>query len=540
LTIRVDLDRLSRKPIPPLPLRACQQAGNKGALEGFEKEEMMKRLILICLTGLATIFLTMTAHAEKPVYGGSLTVAMGVEPPGLDPTIATSAAIPRVVYSNLLEGLVKIDRNGKIVAALAKSHKISKDGKEYTFILKKGVKFHDGKPFNAEDVKFTFDRLMDVQKTGTAHPEYYKDIDSVQVVDSHTVKIGLKNVNSMFLFNLARPDSIVVSSQSVDKLKSAPIGTGPFKFVEWVRGDHVTLAKFENYQRKGIPYLDRVTFKFIGDPSAQIASLKAGDIDAVAYDVSPENALLLEKDPKFKVLDGYTTTKVILSTNNSRKPFTDVRVRRAMAYAIDRKALIKGAMSGFGVPIGSHMDPGNPYYIDLTSVYPYNPQKAKQLLNEAGYPNGFEAVLKLPERYAYARRTGEIVADMLAQVGIKLKIELIEWGQWIDRVFKNADYDLTVIGHAEPFDISIYANPKYYFRYNSPTFQETLKKAEMEPNPKVQKELYIACQKIITEDAVNGFLYVLPSLPTMKKEVMNWWKNYPMTAVDVTEVWIQK
>jgi peptide/nickel transport system substrate-binding protein len=500
----------------------------------------MRKCLLLSLTLLAFLLLTSVSHAQKLVYGGSLTVAMGVEPPGLDPTTATSAAIPRVVYSNILEGLVKIDRNGKIVAALAKSHKISKDGKEYTFILKKGVKFHDGKPFDAEDVKFTFERLMDVQKTGTAHPEYYKDIDSVQAMDSHTVKIRLKNVNSMFLFNLARPDSIIVNKEAVDKLKSAPIGTGPFKFVEWVRGDHVTLAKAENYHSKGIPYLDKVIFKFIGDPSAQIASLKAGDIDAIAYDVSAENALLLEKDPKFKVLNGYTTTKVILSTNNSRKPFTDVRVRRAMAYAIDRNALIKGAMSGFGVPIGSHMDPGNPNYIDLTSVYPYNPEKAKQLLIEAGYPNGFEAVIKLPERYVYAKRSGEIIADMLSQVGIKLKIELVEWGQWIDRVFKNADYDLTVIGHAEPFDISIYANPKYYFRYDSPKFQETLKKAEMEPNPKVQREFYIACQKIITEDAVNGFLFVLPSLPTMKKEVMNWWKNYPMTAVDVTEVWIAK
>ena len=489
---------------------------------------------------LAFLLLTSVSHAQKPVYGGSLTVAMGVEPPGLDPTTATSAAIPRVVYSNVSEGLVKIDRNGKIVPALAKSHKISKDGKEYTFVLKKGVKFHDGKPFDAEDVKFTLERLMDAQKTGTAHPEYYKDIDSVQAVDSHTIKIRLKNVNSMFLFNLARPDSIIVNKEAVDKLKSAPIGTGPFKFVEWVRGDHVTLAKFENYHGKGIPYLEKVIFKFIGDPSAQIASLKAGDIDAIAYDVSPENALLLEKDPKFKVLNGYTTTKVILSTNNSRKPFTDVRVRRAMAYAIDRSALIKGAMSGYGIPIGSHMDPGNPNYIDLTSTYPYNPEKAKQLLAEAGYPNGFEAVIKLPERYVYAKRSGEIIADMLSQVGIKLKIELVEWGQWIDRVFKNADFDLTVIGHAEPFDISIYANPKYYFRYDNPRFQETLKKAEMEPNPKVQKELYVACQKIITEDAVNGFLFVLPSLATMKKEVMNWWKDYPMTAVDVTEVWIAK
>jgi len=498
----------------------------------------MKRCLLTSITALAFLLVTATAQAQNPVYGGSLVVAQGVEPPGLDPTTNPSTAIPRVVYSNILEGLVKIDRNGKIVPALAK-YKISKDGKEYTLSLKKGVKFHDGKPFDAEDVKFTFERLMD-PKTAIVHPEYYKDIDLVQAVDTHTIKIKLKNVNSMFLFNLARGDSAIVSKQSADKLKTEPVGTGPFRFVEWVRGDRITLTKFEDYHQKGIPYLERVTFKFIGDPSAQIASLKAGDIDVIAYDVSPENALLLEKDPKFKVLNGYTTTEVILSTNNSRKPFDDVRVRRAMAYAIDRNALIKGAMSGYGTPIGSHMDPGNSYYIDLTSIYPYNPEKAKQLLAEAGYPNGFEAVIKLPERFAYTKRAGEIITDMFSRVGIKLKIELVEWGQWIDRVFKNGDFDLTVIGHAEPFDINIYANPKYYFRYDNPKFQETLKKAEVEPDPKKRKDLYIALQKMITEDAVNGFLFVLPSLPTMKKQIMNWWKDYPMTASDVTEVWIQK
>ena len=502
----------------------------------------MKRrleILLVCIMVLAVIPCMAMAQAPKPVRGGSLVIAQGVEPPGLDPTTATSAAIPRVVYSNVLEGLIKIDRNGKIVPALAKDYKISADGKEYTFSLVRGVKFHDGRTFDSADVKYTFDRLMDA-KAGIAHPEYYKDIESVQEVDSHTVKIKLKNPNSMFLFNLARPDSVMVNRHAVDRLKTEPVGTGPFKLVEWARGDHVTLSRFDGYYKKELPYLEKVTFKFIGDPSAQVASLKAGDIDVIAYDVSPENATLLEKDPKYRVLNGYTTTKVVMSTNNSRKPFDDVRVRRAMAYAIDRNALIKGAMSGYGVPIGSHMDPGNPYYVDLTSMSPYNPEKAKQLLKEAGFPNGFEAVIKVPERYAYAKRSGEILTDMLGQVGIKLKIELTEWGQWIDRVFKNADFELTVIGHAEPFDINIYANPKYYFRYDSAKFQETFKKAEMEANPKTRKDLYVACQKIIAEDAVNGFLFVLPSLPTMKKEVMNWWKDYPMTACDVTEVWIQK
>jgi peptide/nickel transport system substrate-binding protein len=500
----------------------------------------MRRFLFLGSVFLTILLLVTIAYAQpKPVSGGSLTIAQGVEPPGLDPTTATSAAIPRVVYGNVLEGLVRIDRNGKVIPALASKYTISKDGKEYTFLLKKGIKFHDGKSFDAEDVKFTFGRLMDPQVT-IPNRRYYQDIESIEVTDPHTVKFKLKNVNSMFLFNLARPDSIIIHKEAADKLKTAPVGTGPFKLVEWVRGDRILLEKFAAYHRKGFPHLDKVTFKFIGDPSAQIAGLRAGDIDVIGYDVSPENALLLERDPKFKVFNGYTTTEVILSTNNSRKPFNDVRVRRAMAHAIDRSALIKGVMSGYGTPIGSHMDPGNPYYMDLTSTYPFNPEKAKQLLTEAGYPNGFEAVIKVPERFAYAKRSGEIITDMLSKVGIQLKIELTEWGQWIDRVLRNADFDLTVIGHSEPFDIDIYANPKYYFRYDNPKFQETLKKAEMEPNPKLRRELYIALQKMITEDAVNGFLFVMPSLPTMKKEVMNWWKDYPMTAQDVTEVWIQK
>ena len=206
------------------------------------------------------IFLSVTiAYAQsKPVYGGSITIAQGVEPPGLDPTTATSAAIPRVVYGNVLEGLVRIDRNGKIIPALATKYTISKDGKEYTFFLKKGVKFHDGKPFDAEDVKFTFGRLMDPQ-VAIANKRYYQDIESIEVIDPLTIKFKLKNANSMFLFNLARPDSIIIHKEAADKLKTAPVGTGPFKLVEWARGDRIILEKFAGYHRKGFPYLDKVT-----------------------------------------------------------------------------------------------------------------------------------------------------------------------------------------------------------------------------------------------------------------------------------------
>ena len=478
---------------------------------------------------------TETARAQTPTYGGTLTITLSAEPPGLDPTTSPAATIKRVVHYNLFEGLLKVDRNGKVVPMLAKSYTASKDGKEYTFTLHPGIKFHDGKACTAEDVKFSLERILD-PKTAAPYRMYYEGIESVQVVDPLNVKIKLKKYDSMFLFNIARGDAVIVPRQAVDKLKSQPVGTGPFKLAEWKRGDSILLVKNADYHIKGVPYLDKVVFKFIPDPSSQLAALKAGDVDVIAYDMAPENVAALEKDARFKVIKGHTTTDVIMAMNHSKKPFSDPKVRQAITLAIDRKAVIQGAMSGFGTPIGSHMDPTNPYYVDLSGLYPYNPEKAKQLLTEAGYPKGFEAVLKLPEPYAYARRSGEVIADQLSKVGIKLTLEVIQMGQWVDRVFKNADYDLTVMGHAEPFDIEIYGKANYYFRYSNPKFQEMLKKAEEEINEQTRKKIYADIQKLIADDFVNVFLFINPALPAMKKEVMNWWKDYPTIAVDATEV----
>jgi peptide/nickel transport system substrate-binding protein len=522
-------------------LRGVIRLENRGGISMLrDKRIILLEIVTIIFLILGIFgFFSSGAFAQKPVYGGTLTIALSAEPTGLDPTTSPSATIKRVVHHNLLESLLKVNRMGKVVPALAKSYHVSKDGKEYTFYLHPGVKFHDGKACTAEDVKFSLERILD-EKTAAPYRKYYVGIESIQVVDPLTVKIKVKKFDSNFLFNLARGDAVIVSSSNVDQLKSQPIGTGPFKLVEWRRGDSVILERNPNYYQKGIPYLDKVIFKIIPDPAAQLAALRAGDADVLAYDLSPENAALLEKDPRFKVLKGNTTTEVIMAMNQSRKPFNDAKVRQAITLAIDRQAIIQGAMYGYGTPIGSHMDPTNPYYEDLSKLVPFNPEKAKQLLAEAGYPNGFEAVLKLPEPYTYARRSGEIIADQLSKVGIKLTLEVIQWGQWVDRVFKNADYDLTVIGHAEPFDIEIYGWADYYFRYNNPKFQELMKKAEEEMNEKNRKETYGRIQMLLAEDFANVFLFVYPALPAMKKEVMNWWKDYPTIVLDASEVYIQK
>jgi peptide/nickel transport system substrate-binding protein len=494
--------------------------------------------LMVCLFLLVTVGF---AHAgEEPVYGGSLRVALEGEPPGLDPTTNPAAIIDRVVYSNVFEGLVKFNQKGEVVPALAKSWEVSEDGKIYTFNLHTGVKFHNGHPFTAADVKYTLDLARDPENKTKVHKEYYAEISDVKAVNDETVEITLKAVNSMFLYDLARGDSVILPEGMQPEMKTKPVGTGPFKVEEWIKGDHVTLVKFDDYYRSGIPYLDEVIFKFIDTAPARNAALMAGDIDVIGYIASPETAVEFEKDDRFKIHKGVTTGDVIMSTNNSKKPFNDVRVRQAMAYAIDRKAIIEGAMFGYGTPIGSHMSPINPCYVDLTWMHPYDPEKAKQLLAEAGYPDGFEAVIKLPSMYPYSVRSGEIIADLFKKVGIQLKIELIEWGQWIDRVYMNADYDLTVIGHVEAFDIGIYANPKYYFRYDNPRFQEVIKRARGSVDPAEQKKLYAIAQYILAHDAVNGFLFEAPSLPAMRQQVMGWWKDYPAIAHDVTEVWIAK
>jgi peptide/nickel transport system substrate-binding protein len=474
-----------------------------------------------------------------PVKGGNLIVCQPAEPPGLDPTANTAAAIDRVVYANIYEGLVKVNRNGEFIPGLATAWTVSPDGKVYTFDLRKGVTFHNGEPFNAAVARWNLERNA-AEATKNAHPEYFRGIEKIETPDEYTLVVTLKDVDALFIAHLAEGDAVMLPVKGYENAASEPVGTGPFRFVTWVRGDRVEMTRNEKYWNPALPYLDKVTFKFIGDASAQIAALKAGDIDVIGYIAAPEQASEMARDKRFKVFAGTTTGEVIMGTNNKRKPFDNKLVRQAMAYAIDRQTVIDLVMFGYGTPIGSHWSPSTPYYEDLTARFAYNPEKARALLAEAGYPDGFEATIKLPAIYSYSRRAGEVIADMLGQVGIKLKIEVVEWPYWLDRIFKQKDYDLTMIGHVEAWDIGIYANPDYYFQYDSQEFRDAYAKALKAANEAEKAKWFGRCQEIIADDAVNGYLFSAPSLPAMKAEVMNWWENYPTIALDCTEVWLKR
>lgn len=476
--------------------------------------------------------------ALTPAFAAQTDISVGMvlEPPNLDPTAGAAAAIDEVVYANIFEGLTRFDSSGAVIPALAQSWEISEDGLEYTFKLHENVSFHDGTSFDAEDVKFSLDRAR-AEDSVNAQKALFADIASVEVMDAATVKVTLSKPNGNFLFNMAWGDAVIVAPESAENNATNPVGTGPFTFVDWVQGDHVEIAKNADYWGE-MAKLEKAEFKFIGDSTAAFAAMMAEDVDTFPNFPAPETLAQFEADPRFTVIVGSTEGETILSTNNLQPPFDNVKVRQALAHAIDRQAIIDGAMFGYGTPIGTHFAPHNPAYLDLTGMSAYDPEKSKALLAEAGFPDGFSATLKLPPP-PYARRGGEIIAAQLREVGIDLEISNLEWAQWLEQVFNGKDFDLTIVSHTEPMDIGIYARDDYYFQYQDEAFKQIMADLNDTTDPAVRTELMQAAQRNISENYVNGYLFQLGKTGVANAKIVGLWENSPTQANDLTAVYWQ-
>jgi peptide/nickel transport system substrate-binding protein len=483
----------------------------------------------------ASVAAAACATFAAPAFAQKKDITLGVrlEPPHLDPTAGAAAAIGEVVYANVLEGLTRIERNGQVKPALAESWTISPDGKVYTFTLRKGVSFHDGAPFSAETVKFNLDRA---RAADSVNPQkgLFEPIESVEVVDPATVKVTLKRPTGNFLFGMGWPAAVMLSPTTAADAKTKPVGTGPFKFERWAKGNAIDLVRNPSYW--GAPVkLDKASFKIIGDSTAAFGAMMSGDIDAFPLFNALETLDQFKSDPRFKVVVGNTEGKTIVAMNNGRKPLDDIRVRRALSHAVDRKAVIDGAMFGLAKPIGSHMAPQDPGYVDLTGTYPYDPAKAQALLKEAGVAPGTKLRLVLPPT-DYARKGGEIVASQLRKVGLDVEIVPMEWAQWLSDVFKGKNYDLTIISHVEPLDLDIYARDDYYFDYKSPAYKALYTELAATTDQAKRLELYGRAQRMLAEDAVNVFLFILPKAGVWNAKLEGLWENAPIPANDLTEV----
>ncbi|MEO8924839.1 MAG: ABC transporter substrate-binding protein [Caldimonas sp.] len=470
---------------------------------------------------------TALAQAKK----NSVVLGMVLEPaPGLDPTMAPAAAIGEVVHLSVLEGLTKINVDGRITPLLAESWSIDPDGKVYTFRLKKGVKFHDGEPFTSSDVKFSFERAKAPGSTNKAKKAVFDNISRIDTPDPATVIVVLANADGNFLFRMGENTAVILDPKGAPTESTHPVGTGPYKFDSWAKGSSITLVKNDQYRDAGKVQMKKVTFRFINDAAAQVAALLAGDVDGMPRFGALESLKQFQGDPRFSVAIGGTEGKTIMTINNKRKPFDDVRVRRALAAAIDRKALIDGAQEGFGTPIGSHMVPSDAGYVDLTAINPYDPQKAKALLKEAGVVTPLNVTLTLPPP-AYARKGGEIIAAELAKIGVVAKIENVEWAQWLSGTFKG-NFDLTVISHVEPLDFDRYGDPSYYYGYDSKTYRDLLIAYNTSTDAKSRLKLLGDIQRQLAIDCVNVYLFQLPQFAVGNKHLKGMWSSSPIFAND--------
>jgi peptide/nickel transport system substrate-binding protein len=456
----------------------------------------------------------------------TLRIGMQQEPTSLDPTADATASIDSMLTMNVFEALTTVAENGEVLPNLATGWDVSEDGLTYTFTLAQGVKFHDGTDFNADDVVFSFNRAM-AEDSVNPSKAIFKPVASVTALDPQTVEIKLTGKDAFFLFNMGQGDSAIVAEESAATNNTNPIGTGPFMLDNWTRGDRLTLVKNPDYRDADAVALDSVEFRFISDPAAATAAMMAEELDAFPGFPAPELLPQFEADPRFRVNIGSTEGEVILAMNNAKPPFDNIEVRRAVATAINRDEIIDGAMYGQAVPIGSFYPPHGTAYVDLTGAYPHDTEKAKAMFEEAGVA-GTTMTLRVPP-FPYAMRSAEIIQAELSDAGIDAKVENVEWGFWIDEVYKKKNYDMTIIAHTSPNDMGNFARgPDYFYGYDDATFNALWDSIQTEADPAKRDALLKEGQQYLSDQSVHAFLFQLPLLGVFRTGVEGYWSSSPV------------
>jgi peptide/nickel transport system substrate-binding protein len=490
-------------------------------------------LIAVASTLAATSCSAGSSTAQAPGDSGtaSKTLAVGLvaEPANLDFTKTDGAAIPQVLLYNVYEGLVKLNNNGEIVPDLARSWKVSPDRLTYTFNLVEGAKFSNGKAFSAQDAAFSINR---VKSDWTISLKKSMDVvKEARAVSPTRLQVTLSSPSNDWLFRMTTRVGAMFSSSGVDSLATAPIGTGPYTLKRWNRGDSISLQRNDSYWGKK-PFFQTVSFKYFKDPTALNNALLTGTINVIGTVQAPESLAQFTGSSKYDVVEGTTNGEVVLSFNNGKAPFTDKRVRQAVRYGLDHKALLDTCWAGRGSLVGSMVPPTDPWYEDLTGLYPHDVAKAKSLLAAAG-TSGVTLRLRIPN-LPYAVSCGQVVKSQLEQAGFKVKLDQLEFpAAWLTTVFKNADYDMSIVSHVEPRDMgTVFGSPDYYTRYNNPAFQKALGAADKGTQAQQTQEMKKAA-RLLSEDAAADWLFLMPNLMVADKGITGLPKNAIAESFDL-------
>ena len=491
----------------------------------------------------AALALTMSMAVTAMPFGVSaeetdktvVRINMESEPDNLDPWLS-AASDTEAVFHNVFEGLVLFDETGALIPGLAESWDISDDGLTYTFHLRDDVTFHNGKAFSAEDVVYTYESLSGLGGE-EALSSKFKNLTSVEAVDDYTVTMTLAEADAAFL----QYTRVAVLPKGYEDQSSAPVGTGPFVFEKYVPGQMVVLEKNEDYYDESrMPKIDEAQIYIMGDDSAVLTALQSGQLDAgIVY---ADSADYLTGD--FTVNSSPQNMVQLFALNNSATPFDDVRVRQAFEYAVNKEQIIDGVFAGYATELYSNFSPVMSYFYndELEDVYTYD--KAKELMAEAGYEDGFDITITVPSNYQKHIDTAQVIAQQLKQINVNATIEPVEWGQWLEQVYTNADYQTTVVGltgKLDPNDIlgryvSDYA--KNFMKYNNPDYDKLIEEAKTASDEE-RVELFKECQKMLTDDAAAVWICD-PNAIAVTRSDLKGYTFYPVSFIDLSKLYYEE
>ncbi|WP_113133767.1 ABC transporter substrate-binding protein [Rhizobiales bacterium] len=499
-----------------------------GTIIGFGKTAGQARRARGATLAAATLALALSTStavfAEDAKFdpNASITIGSLYEPQNLDNTAGAGQGINEAFNGNVYEALFTLTDAGDVQPGLVAEQSVSEDGLTYTFKLRPGVAFHSGDPLTAADVKYSIERVT-AEQSKSSRKKSLSTISAIETPDDQTVVVKLSARSISLPYNLSY---VWIVNDAAKDLNASEDGTGPYRLDEWRRGSSLALTRNDKYWGTA-PTNGEVVFQYFTDATALNNALLTGAVDIITSVQSPDSIAQFKDNPDFTVTAGQSTTKQLLAFNDRVAPFDNVKVRKAIARAIDDKKLLTSIWGEYGTLIGSFVPPTDPWYVDLTAVDTYDVESAKALLKEAGFADGFTFKLDTPN-YDPHPIVAQFIQSELAKVNIKVEINVITANEWYTKVYKAHDFQATLQEHVNHRDIVFYGNPDFYWGYNNPKVVDLIKASEAAANTDEQTAKLKEANTIIAEDAASNWLYLYPQIVVSSSAV----SGYPVNGLN--------
>lgn len=479
--------------------------------------------VLSVAAGLALAAVTAPASIAQD-YNPDAVIHIGslYEPQNLDNTAGAGQGITEAFNGDVYEGLFRLADNGDVEPVLVSDYTISEDGLTYTFTLREGVTFHSGDPLTARDVKYSIERVT-AEESQSSRKSSLQPIESIETPDDRTVVVKLSSRQISLPYNLSY---VWIVNDAAENLATSEDGTGPYTLDQWRRGSSLSLVPYEDYWGEE-PTNGGVVYQYFTDATALNNALLTGAVDVITTVQSPDQLAQFTDNPDFTVAEGQSTTKLLLAYNDRVEPFNNVKVRQAIARAIDDEQLLNSIWGDYGTLIGSFVPPTDPWYVDLRDVNAYDPESARQLLEEAGYGDGFSFTLDTPN-YDPHPVVAEFIKSELAEVGITVNINIITANEWYTKIYQAQDFEATLQEHVNHRDIVFYGDPDFYWGYDNPEVTELIQSSETSETVEERNEKLTEANRIIAEEAASDWLYLYPQIVVSKANVT----GYPVNGLN--------